>query len=400
MMQITKAFISILNNNNTYPIVTVDNYEDISQYLDKAKYLVVASAGTVIIEPNHLWKKIHSIPDDVGLMGNILQHEHETTPYLHEQFFIINTSAIKNLDFNKEQGKELVRSTEDMHGGWAPLYVTLGDKHSSDYKFASGLIEECLENNFKVTNWDKDWRYPEKRHNYLPEANNYPSRGFVYPTRNTEKFAYGLKNLEIVDGLDDSQELLIGFLKKALEFNVLNFWHFEEPPTYGHLNTVIGPATGFLSEMIALKSNAKKIIFFDINKNNIEFKKHLYANWDGYDYDKFVSEWCAGKNITLEPATELEYEYSTKLGKETKEILFPIWNKWKQNVEFEFLHIDLINEINSILPLANSDTLLYTSTILSIYPFSHMLYEEDKINEVRTLIKETMIYPNSYWSEA
>ena len=59
-MQITKSFISITNNDG-YPIEVVDSYYDIEKYLDKAELIVVATAGTVILEPDHIWNSIHNI---------------------------------------------------------------------------------------------------------------------------------------------------------------------------------------------------------------------------------------------------------------------------------------------------------------------------------------------------
>ena len=73
-MQITKAFISILNLDNA-PVEVVDTYNDINNYLDKADYLVVSTAGNVIIERDHLYNKIHSIPSTVGLVAHLLQFE-------------------------------------------------------------------------------------------------------------------------------------------------------------------------------------------------------------------------------------------------------------------------------------------------------------------------------------
>ena len=100
-MQITKAFISILNLDN-YPVEIVSNYNDINNYMDKAEYLVVSTAGMVIVERDHLYNKINNFPSNVGLMAHLLQFPEDTTPYMHEQFFIVNTKiGPVDLSFSK-----------------------------------------------------------------------------------------------------------------------------------------------------------------------------------------------------------------------------------------------------------------------------------------------------------
>lgn len=397
MMQITKSFIGITNKG--YPIEVVESYNDINKFLSEAEFLIVATAGTVILEPDHIWNKIHSIPDDIGLHANLIQHQGDITPYFHEQFFIIRTSAFNELNFNEGHNicKHLSRSIDDMHGGWAPLYITLEDRTVKRYdQFGTKIIEQCLENGYSVYNWDQDWRYPADR-----LRSSLPSRGFCYPKRYTDHFANALKTLTIDKELDEAQELFINLINELLEFNVLNAWNFEEPLKFGHLETVIAPATGFLAEITALNAGCNNLILYDVNHNNIEFKKHLYSNWNGNNYEEFVLDWCKDKSISIEPLMESDLTFSETFKKDTVSRLFPVWNEWRENVNIEFLNLDLIKNIDEILKLVNNDTLLYTSTILSVYPMTHIRYDQEKINETKEkIINVIKSYNNSYWRDS
>lgn len=394
-MQITESFIHITNNEN-YPINIVNSYDDVGNYLEQAELLVVVTAGTVILEPDHIWNKLHSIPTDVGLLANLLQYQEDTAPYFHEQFFILRTAAFKQLDFSEGYtvGKLLQRSVEDMHGGWAPLYITLEEMSVEKYnKFGTRLIEQCLENNFSVRNWDTDWRYPDNR-----LRQDLPSRGFCYPTRSTREFENSLKNLRVEEGLDEAQELFITLIKDLLEFKVLNAWNFESPPKFKFLETVISPATGFLGEMTALTSQSKNLVLYDTNSFNIEFKRHLYDNWDGHDYDKFVLDWSKDKGILIEPLMESDLIFSNLIKKETIKQLFPIWDSWRKSINLTLLKVDILDNLDKILEYINDDTLLCTSTIFTIYPITHICHSKEDILLATEKIENTVSkYNNCFW---
>lgn len=402
MMQLTKSFISILNKQNKYPVEFIDNHYDINNFLKKAEYLIVASAGNIILDPDHIWNQIHSIPDDIGLLGNLIQHTHDSTPYLHEQFFIIKTSAFTHLSFEQEEtiGIELLRSKESMHGDWAPLEITLGNNlvDRSD-RFGTKLIEHCLSRNHKVKNYDHNWRYSELGNQYLA-GETLPSRPYCYPEKKSKNFEIAMRKLDIVDDLDPAQVTVINLMKKLLNYNVLNTWHYEQSPQYTNIDKIICPATGFLSEIAALNASSSQIIFYDINKNNIEFKKSLYKNWNGKNYDEFVLNWSKDRNIVIEPAFDFERTLSQKFITETETKLFPIWTDWKSKMSFDFIHVDLIKDHDKILSLVSNNTILYTSTILSTFPMSHILYTQQEIDSVREKLKKITNFNNTYWLES
>lgn len=404
MMQITKACIYCLNGY-VYDVVVVDSYDEINHYLDKADLLVVSTAGNVIIERDHIWNKIHSISDTIGLMGHILQFEGEPTPYLHEQFFIINTHAFDYLNFDACQkiGPKLIRSKEDMHDGHAPLYITLDNNLVPwEGKFGTQIIADCLLNGYEVRNFDHDWRYPNLADNYLrvDRVKHLPSRGYCYPLLNTELFSKSLRELRLYPGLDESQELLIQSVLEISKFKILNIWHYESTSTVSLAESVICPATGFLAELTAYKSQSKKIIFYDKNPNNINFKKHLYQNWNGIDYTAFAISWADDNGLTPEPMFAADKARASTLISETESKIFLNWNTWKQSVDVDFIVCDLISDINILLDNVSNNSILNTSTILGIYPLTAMIYDTEELELVKNKIRDKMTKTNSVWIDS
>lgn len=400
MLQITEAFINILNVDY-YPIEIVNSYQDIGNFLDKAELLVVFTAGNVIIERDHLWNKIKNFPTDVGLMAHLLQYKEDITPYFHEQFFIINTKAIKELKIDKvkqsDVGIELIRSEEDLHDGHAPLFVTLGNKKVKRHlQFGTKLIEEVLYNGFEVRNFDLSWRYPPNTNQYTGLA--LPTRGYCYPNKATELFETSLKNLKTVPGLDPSQEIFINTINKVLEFKVLNAWHYETIEDMHSYDVVLAPATGFLAELLAYKSNAKKIIFFDKNFNNLDFKKHLYAEWNGIDYETFYTAWARKHDLNIEPSFDIDKEKSLACIEKTNKYIFRDWDNWRKNIQIEYYYGDIVN--SNFVDLIEQSSIVHTSTILGIYPFTAIVHERSAIENLQNRLLKKIKETNSTWIEA
>jgi len=380
----TEAFVNVLNVKDKYPIYQVDNYTEINNYLHKAEFLVVVTAGNAIIERDIIWNKLHTIPDNIGMIAHLLQYNPDEIPYIHEQFFILRTEAFSKLDFTagKDVGCDLVRSQEDMHHGNAPLYVEKGIRIiERNFKFGSKLIIECLDNNFKAYNFDQEWRWPTKSNGYVNLP--LPCRGYCYPDKSTALFSQCLKTLKIVPGLDESQEMFINGINQAMKFQVLNAVSYDEVPVVA-TDHIVAPANGFLGEMMAVKSKANKITFYDVNKNNIEFKKHLYANWDGIDYNKFATDWAMDRELAIEPVLDTTQQMSLERYPDIEEF-YQNWKNWKPTVEF--IHCDLIGNPERITSKLTPTSVIHTSTILTIFPFSHIIYESADLDNVKNLIK-------------
>ncbi len=401
MMQITKSSVSFLNLDN-YPVKIVQNYNDINQFLNQAEFLIVSTAGDIVIDRDHLLDKINSIPNNIGLHAHILQYENDNTPYIHEQFFIINTNAVKkiNLSFKEEydDGIELLRSDEDMHNGHAPLYVTLGKNNiKRKMQFGSNLIEECLCNNFQVRNFDLDWRTARNFSGYLKKNTKVQSRGYCHPKKSTKIFENSLRTLTIRPELDEAQEIFINLINEMLEYNVLNVWHNHAIPKFSKkINHILCPASGFVGEMLAIKHDAKKITFFDINKNNLNFKKQLYLTWDGMDYDLFATTWARTNDLLTEPSFEIDKNYANIYSQETKNDFFSNWCSKSKEFKIDYIYEDLVGSekiINSI----TENSLIFTSTILGMFLPTAIMHDEHKIKNTIEKIQKKIKETNSIW---
>jgi hypothetical protein len=194
MLQLTQSSQYQLSDKH-YPVVVVNNYEEINDYIDQADWLVVRTAGDIIVNRDHVWNKLHSIEDNVGIVGHIIWYPEDTVPHLHEQCFIINTKAFKNkLSFDNviDRGLAFTRSAEDMNNGHAPISVGLSSNIiDRKMEFGSLLIEQALTNGYQVVNFDEQWRYPADNQwinvkDLVEELKFDPkfrvaSRGYFYP---------------------------------------------------------------------------------------------------------------------------------------------------------------------------------------------------------------------------
>lgn len=389
LLEVTRTFINLTNQDNCN-VYYVKNYEDIVRFKNKAEILVVATAGNIALDRDHLWNKINTFPDDIGLMGNILQDDMSKLPYLHEQFFIIKSSLLDDVDFDEGiiNDHEVSRTDKSMHENYAPLEVFLKDNISEQYaKWGTKLILKTLKNNLRVRNFDDDWRYGG---NTEYAKHNIPIRGYVYPNKSTDIFEKAHKAFTILPGLDDSQETYIKVVNEYRKYNSVNVWTWD-PTISGHTkDTVATPATGFLAEITAHYASASRIIFYDINHSNLKFKKYLYENWDGVNYDKFAQDYCSKNNLKMEPQSPIDIKYAMELNKDIQTIVFDNWEKFK-NIKKEYIHIDIIDDPTRLFDKLNEDSLLHTSNILkpNVYPFTTILYDRAQVNEVKHMIKYT-----------
>lgn len=386
MYNITSASLKYLTDENV-PIYNVDSYNDISNYLESAEFLVIATAGNVFIDKDILNKKLKQIPDNVGLITHLMQMPEDNTTWMHEQFFIIRTSAVDTIDLTESisLGPQLVRSIQSVHGEHTPAEVTLGDIVERKMKFGSKLIEQVLVNGYKVINFDDTWRY----------NNQSPARGYLYPKKSTTEFETALKIMKPVDGLDDAQIQFFDLLNSYLKQNWVNVHSYEVPAQRPYVETVIVPAIGMLGELTAYYTRASRIIFYDINPNNIAFKKHLYQNWNGIDYDNFAYTYCKNNNLTVEPSFDSDISLANSYKDQVEKYVYPNWNDFK-NFEVEFVCTNIIENTEEITnyvkqSLDNAPTaLIHTSTILQDkYMLSSIFYDKEDIATARHKISNT-----------
>lgn len=405
-IQLTRACQEWLSDQS-YDLVEVDNFVEINNYTKDYDWILVQAAGDIIVDRDYFRNKLENIDPDVGLMAHILWYKDEDNcPYIHHQCFIINCKAVKNtVSFiNKsDTGKSFIRSDEDLHDGHAPLTVDYGSNIiKRNKKFGTDLIIEVLNNGYEVRNFDISWRFNLERnkedYQWLLDRFNFPglpTRGYIWPELESDHYETALKNLESNEFLDSLQDAVIKLFRNLLNYNDLNILHWDKFPIIDNFNSVISPANGFLAEAMCLHSGAKKIVFYDTNKNNVEFKKYLYEKWDGIDYFKFAHQYAANNKLKTEPSTENGIEESSKSIADLDRI-FQNWSYLK-SIEKEFLHIDIIKDCDRILSKIEDRSILHTSTIFGYYLQSNILHDQDIIDLSRKKIKQRIEETDSKW---
>lgn len=414
MLQLTLAGQHQLSEDK-YPIHVVDTYEDINQYMDQAEWLFVETAGDMVINRDHLWHKLHNIEYDIGVIGHLMWYPEDSTPHLHEQCFILNTQVFrdKNINFTdtyNDTGKQFVRGPGDMNCGHAPLSITLSENIvNRDIRFGTKLIEQSLIKGHRVVNFDTEWRYPSFHKNFVDiedlvenldldkDRFKLASRGFFYPTIDTKLFEQCLKTLTLDKDLEETQQLVISILRKFLAFEYVNIWQWDGNTPHIQADIVVCPANGLLGENMALTSNAKKIVFYDVNPNNIKFKKHLYKNWDGVDYQKFGSQWAADNNLDMEPRLDSAQGGAELLMRDNLKV-FENWNKIR-NLEVEFHELDFIKNIELLLS-KNQNFFLHTSTIMNFFIITNIVHSQEAIDAARSQIENYCSSNNGIWVES
>jgi hypothetical protein len=394
---------------NRYPIKILNDFNEISIYRDHAEFLFVNAVGSVIIDYDVIWDQLHSIPPDIGLIGHIIWYPDQKTPHLDQQSFIIRTEALKNTEINFDDlsifGKKFVRSIEDMHDDHAPLWIDLlQEEELLAPGFGTHIMKKIIENGYKVRNFDSNWRTSHNINLIIPKTqdNTMPAKAYFYPGINSSLFSKCLRNLEIDENLYDAQKECITILKECLKFNILNAYHYDDTYTDfksfsngKNANLVISTANGFQGEALAMYNGAKKIIFYDINPNNINFKKYLYEHFDGNNYDQFFTIYAKTHNLRIEPNSTLEKFTANSRMKYTKEIL-KNWNYIK-TLEKEYIIGDLFEIIDIILSKITKETIFYTSTILTEYLITHFIRSNQDINHINEKIKMRIDETNSFW---
>lgn len=410
MLQLTQASQYQLSNG-VYPIAVVNNYEEINSYMDQADWLLIRTAGDLAINTDHLWDKLHNIAEDVGVVGHIIWYPEQSVPHLHEQCFIINTRAFKNklsFDSYNDSGLEFGRSNEDMNDGHAPVSVHLtGNTTNREMTFGSDIIEQSLLNGYRVVNFDEHWRYPTDNQwisvkDLIEDLNFDPkfriaSRGYFYPTIGPELFENCLKQLTVTDELEDTQRMIISIIRKFLEYRYVNIWQWDGRAPHIQANTIISPANGLLGETMALSSNAKKIVFYDLNPNNIEFKKALYTEWDGNNYSAFATKWAEDRNLDIEPVLE-SAKKEAEQNKESNTNVFDNWNKLK-SLDIEYHSVDFLENIDMLLE-NEQNFYLHTSTILNSFIITNIKYSIEEIKQMRDRINYHCTKNNGIWGES
>lgn len=379
------SFFSIKNaafrsrvNPNHIKIIDCNNGEDALNASD-TEYTLMLAVGNLI--EFKFFDTLFDYLDEhkPDFLGHILETpEIEGTSYFfpHLQSFIIKTELWNNFDkkhFGEEgtvenlQLSKTIRSSDNIHDDYTPKWLSV----ESDTKSYTGYLSKGYNilnqlGKFRVTAFAfpneirdvKTYLYPEQENDFeniflngaevtpksnlsadqinffnKTDTNNYIDAVYIYNT-DDPKEVYSTNYL-LENGLTKEsykKEKLDNLYCIAGGFFACNFLHLSE------------------------WNEDTSIIYFDINKKALEFKKYLTEFWDGRDYlgiikyylknvDKFTPIWHGDVTFNEEEVREFEKQ---KLFYGGESAWLEFWNKYRK-LNHEYIELDLISNPDPLL---------------------------------------------------
>jgi hypothetical protein len=247
-----------------------------------------------------------------------------------------------------------------------------------------GNIGSCLivkNKGYKNIDFDDSWKN---------------TRCYLEPRLNPQLFLSCLKTLRTTEELTDTQNGVIRLFKQELAYTKISIENWNTIPTNFPSNLIISPTMGFMGESMAWYNGAKKIIFYDINPNNMAFKQALYQQFDGNDYNGFCKEYAVENNLSIEKNADtvniaLDNELTVY-----HELVLKNWDYFK-SLEKEYVLGDIFDTIDTLLDKMCSWTILHTSTVLGYYPPSHILHDIEHFKVIEDKINARVAETNSLW---
>jgi len=289
--------------------------------------------------------------NDFFILGFVLDWEAELNKYwleCHHQMLLVNVKKWKELDcpifgnweIKTEYLPNYSRSIENFHDNYTPFWVKGEEGLSLKTRTKQGwnFIKTALLNKIKIDNFSNNMRdcrlyiYPETNSDLLYESIiNKDSSKLI--NSNQKKFILNIDN-------DDIKQIWI-----------YNSEHYNFINNVKNISTYFGPASGFKYLNILKHNDDTKIVFYDFNKDSLDWIEYLKNDWDGENYNLFLNkqpEYMKKKfkyiNGSLEENEKLLNNYFKKDFKY-------LWNKFKKS-KTEFIHMNLLNN-NDVLKLIN-----------------------------------------------
>lgn len=259
----------------------------------------------------------------------------------HNQMMVVNVKTWQNVGSPKFGGWETVseslpnytRSEENFHDKYTPFWIK-GDKGSSvktRTKQGWSFIKAGLEKGLRIDNFNQEMR---------------DCRLYVYPEFESENLYSALINRDekLVKNSNQKKWIRkINYPKNVIWVYNSENYNFDNINNY-NFDLYFGPAAGF-KYLDVLKYNPKvDFIFYDYNKDSVEWLKELKENWDGKDYP------CYLKSKPLE--YQKLYKYINGDIKKNQEMLLSefggkdnfkkLWDIFKQS-KAEFIVLDLFD---------------------------------------------------------
>lgn len=135
-------------------------------------------------------------------------------------------------------------------------------------------------------------------------------------------------------------------------------------------NQYVGPCAGFKLLYYAYKygfNSDTRFVFYDFDKDSVQFKQDMFDTWDGKDYESWVDAWCEanpGKNHDLQYLVKERWPGVIDMFGGTSDWL-SFWNEIKK-CDVKIMQADLVNGSSTIInELSPVRTLMWTSNIYS-----------------------------------
>jgi len=339
-------------NSTGQEIFICDNWKSGFLWARENNYTqaLFVKSGTIIIDWDK-WKTLIDSYPHKGLIAHLIWHPDQDL-YLNDQCWFMNIKNFDTTDFDCDTVTypKPIRSSQNLHDDYTPLWVSPGDQlisHSST-KFGQGLIARQLQNYRSVVNW-----------------NNH--------ARELKFFLYKKKlNLDIFQEYNNIAE------------NQL--WIFNnESIDVVKKQRLLSPGSGLFWMINIIEPATQQIQIVDISLTQIKFCRELWNTWNGLDYGNFVWEFIVRNKLghyeldkpDLTPLERLKFKSKKTFVEYVNNKFYSImgehferdWAQAKQNKIVHFYNDNLItwvlnNDIDKYDYIWCSNILNYKWTLL------------------------------------
>ncbi len=358
----------------------------------KADYVVLVKAGTFVDNPLEIEKEILARKPD--FFGHILNYQNEY-PFLHDQFVIINIKTwrelgrpllMNNLGVQKTLcGYEA--SVDNFHDDYTPYFLKPSETFiQAQTRCGSQLISDVLTHGKFFLNVPQEIRRQKM---------------FMYPHQGSAKsLRKRWKDLdESVELHENHRRFFDIYYRKDKEKS--SFWPYNSEPVTDVMglldagkkdtfDSFCGPASGLKLEFAMQRlstSNIKKLVYFDISQEQLDFKKSLWDSWVGESYQDFVEQYRVNRGIPLVGRLQsTSYQELTLRPWYNNDLLYQSFSQIRDRTqEVHFLNIDIIADTEKLLRVLEDTQapLFWVSNILT-FVFNHMKYDLHDFQRVQT----------------
>lgn len=357
-------------------------------------YVILVKAGTFIDSPTDIEKEI--LTHHPSFYGHILNYTGEY-PFLHDQFIVVQTK--KWLELGRPLLIEQIgatlrladykRSVENFHDDYTPHYLSpTGQYCNGQSRFGSCLISSVLNSGATFLN--------------VPESIR-RQKMFLYPHHGSQKILRKRWKDQVESNQlhDNHKRFFDTYYQKGKEKTT--FWPYNSEPVGDVLgqmdaykqkefDSFSGPASGLKLEFTISRlsgASIKRLIYFDVSQQQLDFKKHLWDHWAGERYQDFVESYRLQNNIPMSTRLQnVDYQHFTLRPWYNNELLYKSFSKIKEKTkEVHFLNIDLISDSEKIfLLLEDTQTPLFWVSNILTFIFNHMKYDIERIEQTQKIL--------------